>query len=65
MTERTDGERLAVIETKLEDIEGKIDALLERIADLERWKWIMVAIGCFAGGAFGFSAKAIAEVLTK
>lgn len=71
---RTDGERLAVIETTVLDIKvrlfggdgqaGELSSLRDRVAKLENWRWYVVGIGVGAGVTIGWIAKsALASVL--
>lgn len=79
--EKTDSERIAVIETTVTDIKqrlfgngqpGELDHLHtrvssvgNRVAKLENWRWWVVGIAVGLGVALGGTARAIAEALLK
>ena len=71
---RTDSERLASMETTLDDIKhrlfgngrpGHIDGIYNRLSKLENWRWWVVGIAVGAGVVLGGYGHAAIEAMTK
>jgi hypothetical protein len=81
MSERSDSERIAIIETivknlehrllgngkpgEVETLHSRLNAHGKRIADLEHWRWWLLGIGLGIGLGSGAGIMKIIEAATK